>query len=103
MSSPQETVLALPAKTVPALLEQLQYLRQQAAGGKKVVMPLTTFHLRSGRDLTGWLVQYDSRADALLIQLQDRQPVFNLSYCSPREVEAITLMDAFPVADQLQF
>jgi len=105
MSGPQETILKLAPHPVSVVLQNLFAIRQKANQGGAMKVPLTTLHLRSGRDVTGWLISIDERkGDSLVFQRHGpdlRQPDFHILYVDPRDIEAITVHDALPVAESL--
>lgn len=98
MASAEEWLQALPALGVPELLERLAALRERAARHPEVQVPLATFHLRSGRDVTGWLLgrsDPSGRGSGLLIRLagRERHPPLEVLYVDAASVEAVTLLD----------
>lgn len=102
----QRAIDLLPAKTPRALLTEMLSLRSRKKKGEKITVPLAVFHLKSGRDVVGWLLDgdIDGREPALLIQLTaDRGPSPDVVYVDPSLVEAITIRDTQTVAKEISF
>jgi len=86
----------LPPRPLSRLLGDLAALRQRAAAGESVSVPLTTLHLRTGRDVVGWVVALD-QAGWLLVHgagPDPRQPGYDAVYLPLAAVEALTVHDA---------
>jgi len=102
VASAEECLAALPALTVSEVLERLVALRGRAAQNDEVKVPLATFHLRSGRDVTGWVLrrtEASPRGSGLLIQLAAREGQgVHAMYVDPQGIEAVTLLDVPTVA-----
>ena len=103
----QRAIDALPAKTVRAMLAELVALRVRFKKGESVVVPLVTFHLRSGRDVTGYVLDGDleSSQPSLLLQVPGdlRQPAMDVAYVDPSDVEAVTVLSADRAVKEISF
>lgn len=91
----EKTVASLPARRVDQVLLDLIAIRRRWREGDPVTVPQATLHLRSGRDLSGWVVALES--GALLLQT-GHESQRNATYLDPAQVEAITVHDAMDVA-----
>lgn len=100
MKERHEALLQLSAKSVASVLQDLVDLRRRARKGEKVTVPLVTLHLKSGRDLTGWIVDAgeDSRhGENLVFHIPGRDfrnPDDDACYLPPATIEAITVHGA---------
>lgn len=106
--NPFETALAqLPAKPLATILQTLAAIRQRANRGEAVQMPCTTFHLRSGRDIDGWLldVRQEKQTTMVLIHANACNQVvhYHVAYVALGDIEAITVHDAATFAPVLSF
>lgn len=99
----QETIASLPARRVDQVLRDLVAIRRRWREGEKVTVPMATFHLRSGRDLTGRVVDlvHEGAGPALLIHTEGHDCRWNATYLDPHAVEAVTVRDAIESAAYL--
>lgn len=103
----QRALDVLPAKTVRAMLDEMLSLRDRVKRGESVNVPLATFHLRSGRDVTGTVL--DGRTEepgaCLLLHVPGdlRSPAADVAYVSPGDIEAITVRDTERVVKEISF
>lgn len=108
MTEQEKALLQLPAKPVSVILEELHAIRQRAASGEDVTVPLVTLHLHGGRDLLGWIVDLaeDRRGKAILFHSPGpdiRRPDADALYLDPAHIQAITVHNAGQVAHLLSF
>ncbi|MEW6733981.1 MAG: hypothetical protein AB1489_21825 [Acidobacteriota bacterium] len=108
MSDKQTTLSILPAKTVSAILAELHSLRRRANAGENIPTVLITLHLRSGRDLRGWLIDLSEERGQLaaLLQLPGNDlhnPQTDLLYLELSTIEAVTIHNAWEVANLISF
>jgi hypothetical protein len=105
MDPREEALRALPPHTVEELLDLLVQLRERGAG--EVAVPLTTFHLGGGRDVTGYLLSLGRRPGrgavaTVHVPGHDRgRPAYDVAYLDPARIEAVTIHDAAAVAHVL--
>jgi hypothetical protein len=104
----EKALLQLPAKPVSVILEELHAIRQRAAAGEDVIVPLVTLHLHGGRDLPGWIIDLaeDRRGKAVLFHSPGpdiRRPDPDALYLDPGHIQAITVHNAGQVAHLLSF
>lgn len=103
----QRALDALPAKTVRTMLNELVTLRTRRKKGESVTVPLVTFHLKSGRDVTGWVLDGDleSTTPSLLVQVPGdlRNPANDVAYLDPGTVEALTVLAAESSVKEISF
>jgi len=89
----------LPARTLEELLTRLADLGVLHAKGDPVKLPRVTLHLRSGRELQGFLLEQreDSRVGKTLVlhalSGDGRRPEPDALFVRPESVEAVTVHD----------
>jgi len=109
MNNAEQLLLRLPPKPVRAMIEQFHAVRRRAAECEDQVIPVVTFHLRSGRNLCGSVltISQDAAAhsDALLIEVTDEtgRSTDKVAYLDPCEIEAITVHGAGLAMPALSF
>lgn len=97
MGESDNILLRLPARGVRTMVEEFHRVRRRAAEGEDVRVPLATFHLRTGRDLAGWVVSLaeegHGRGEALVLEVADvaGRPSGDLAYLDPNSIEALTV------------
>ena len=99
----QRALDVLPPKSVRAILEKLIAMRRQVKNGEKgIEVPLAVFHLASGRDFTGRVLDADleARDPSLLLQVEER---WDVTYVNPNLIEAITVVAATKGVKELSF
>ena len=103
----QRALDALPSKTVRALIGELISVRDRFKKGEPVTVPLVTFHLRSGRDVTGWILagEMDGSQPSLLVHVPGdlRSPGNDIAYLDPAGIEAVTVLDAERALQEISF
>ncbi|MCE1246785.1 MAG: hypothetical protein LWY06_09085 [Firmicutes bacterium] len=104
----QRALLKLPAKRISTILDELAGLRRRFNSGEDVVVPLVTLILKSGREITGWFISYESDRNetCLLFQLysiEGRMPTYDILYISPASIEGLIVHNAVDVVHHLSF
>jgi hypothetical protein len=91
----------LPAKGVETVLEELGALRRREKAGEALRIPLVTLHLRTGRDLQGFVldvVEHRPSSSRLVLLHQPgsdpRRPEYDATYLAASSIEAVTVHDA---------
>lgn len=88
-------LLELEPRSVDRVLDDLVTLRRRAVEGQSVRVPLVTFHMKSGRDLSGWIIERAPGSDgALLVHAagpNPHHPHDDAIYLHPSSVEALTV------------
>lgn len=105
LSDKEKGLFQLPARTVDDLLADMLRARKRWLEGDEVAVPRASFHLRSGRDLTGWVIDLQNdghgRRTVLLHRADGGGPApWDACYLDATTIEAITVHDA-PAAAHL--
>lgn len=104
----QKALLLIPPKRIQTILDELANLRDRANKGEDVTIPLTTLHLKNGKDITGWFLgmEYDRNEQCLLFQICSsdyRSYTYDIAYLYPASIEAMTVHNAAEVAHLISF
>ncbi|GAB4458112.1 MAG: hypothetical protein OHK0029_18870 [Armatimonadaceae bacterium] len=91
----EQALHALPALRVSDVLAKLNETRQRVKRGQKESIPYCTLHLRSGRDLRGWILDVAESADqsSVLLHVSENEttPRADVCYVAMREIEAVSV------------
>lgn len=100
----------LRARSVTTMLEELAATveRAKAGEGDTSRVPLTTFHLATGRDVRGWLLALEpasTKGRAVLVQIASSQGTrtHDVSYLDVSVLEALTVHNAADAIEVLSF
>lgn len=99
LNDKEKGLFRLPARSVDDLLGDMLRARKRWLEGDEVAVPRASFHLRSGRDVTGSIVDLQTdphgRRTVLVHRSDgDHEGSWNACYFDASLVEAITLYDA---------
>jgi len=94
----------IPARSIDELLFDMVKIGKLFKLGLDVDVPFTTFHLKSGRDLSGRLINLNKEKDMITIynsrisSKHTERTIFDSSYISISSVESITIHNSSIVA-----
>ncbi len=95
---PPDAFDQLPARRLAAVVERLQAARQRVRQGAPFALPLATFYLRSGSQLSGWVLATHTEHSQMLVLLQLTSPQPDVppsvAYLALDAVEAIVVQQA---------
>ena len=108
MSSNLDRLLQLPTESVISLLQRLSDLREQQRSIPEIVLPRVTLHLRSGLDLTGYVLRVGQPVSAtepvVLLHTPGTDPrrtEDDVAYAGASSIESVTVHDAPGLAPKL--
>ncbi|HEX4622083.1 MAG TPA: hypothetical protein VH208_11000 [Myxococcaceae bacterium] len=99
MTDGERALTELPAQSVGRLLESLVRLRERRDAGEKIRVPYVTLHLRSGRDVSGFVLKLGTSPGPDVNVLlhapgnDGRAPDYDALYAPVSAIEAITVHD----------
>jgi hypothetical protein len=99
MNDGERALAELPAQSVGRLLESLVRLRERRDAGEKIRVPYVTLHLRSGRDVSGFVLKLGTSPGPDVNVLMHapgndgRAPDYDAVYAPVSAVEAVTVHD----------
>jgi hypothetical protein len=99
MTDGDRTLTDLPAQSVGRLLESLVRLRERRDAGEKLRVPYVTLHLRSGRDVSGFVLKLGTSPGPEVNVLlhapgsDGRAPDYDALYAPVSAIEAVTVHD----------
>ncbi|NJO70771.1 MAG: hypothetical protein HC825_01745 [Oscillatoriales cyanobacterium RM1_1_9] len=105
MTSDEHILTQFPSHRLISVLGVLQRLRIQSKQSQDQPVPYTTFHLRGGGDISGWLLDMaeDHGHTVVLVHVSadqsNSQP--DICYFELDELQAITVHNAIVAADAL--
>ncbi|MFB2837318.1 hypothetical protein [Floridanema evergladense] len=107
MSTADELLNQIPAKSVGHILDKLLECRRNLKAGKTASVPYTTLYLHNGLIMQGWLldIQEDQGVSWVLLQISDdptRAPV-SVGYVAVSSIIAITLYHVTDILQSLSF
>jgi hypothetical protein len=96
----ERALVDLPAQSVGRLLESLARLRERRDAGEKIRVPHVTLHLRSGRDVSGFVLKLGTSPGPDVNVLMHapgsdpRSPDYDAVYVPAASIEAVTVHNA---------
>jgi len=103
MDSIGKTLATLRSRNVPELLEELLWIWKRVEKGERLVVPLVTLHLRSGRDVAGFIreIKRDNRGNWVVLHMPgfERAVREDVMFLGLESVEALTIHD-LPALDR---
>lgn len=105
MVSGPELLARLEARDPWTMIQELSETRTRRKRGEPVDVPLATFHMRTGRDIAGyvWDLREGDGGWSLLVQTSGGGQTLDVTYLDPRNVEAVTVRDAPRCIEVLSF
>jgi hypothetical protein len=99
MTEGERALAELPSQSVGRLLESLVKLRERRDAGEKIRVPYVTLHLRSGRDVSGFVLKLGTSPGPDVNVLlhapggDGRAPDYDALYAPVSAIEAVTVHD----------